>query len=278
MSSAQSAPAGPNLFCISCGYNQRGITTNRCPECGQDFTALPPSTSRLPWLHRRHLGLLRAYWRTAAMVFFRPKLFCDQIDNPISLKDARLFWLLSIFQACLPLLVLLIYFAANKAPGRLDALKQLFFRSLYLPVPSIFFFLAGFILFLIASTGMPSYFCHPRALPIGVQNKAIALSYFTSAPIALLPLIFALAIAGEFVTRLSAISKSFHFIAALAATFMLGVWYIRTAGILLALSQRRRRILTVLLLTLSWIFLLVLCLMLIPLALWYAGVTARILF
>jgi len=85
MSSAQSAPAGPNLFCISCGYNQRGITTNRCPECGQDFTALPPSTSRLPWLHRRHLGLLRAYWRTGdesyAELFWR--LVEDwRIQNP----------------------------------------------------------------------------------------------------------------------------------------------------------------------------------------------------
>jgi len=267
----------PNLYCIICGYNQRGITAERCPECGQDFSKVPPSPSRLPWLHRRHLGLLRSYWRTAAMVIFRPKIFLDQIDNPITLKDARLFWLLSILQACLPLVILLVFFVANNPPGRLEALKQSLFRSFFLPVPNFFFILPGVVLFFIVATGMPSYFCHPRALPIARQNKAIALSYFASAPIALMPLIFALAVVAEYVEKLEVLSMMLSFVAVALACFMLLAWYIRSAGIVLALSRRPHRVLTVLLLSLCWVFVLILFLILIPLGVWYVAVTSRIL-
>jgi len=270
MPAAQSPPSAPsaeNLFCITCGYNQRGITSAHCPECGQDFSKLPPSPTLLPWIHRRRLGLFRAYWRTALMVFFRPKFFHDQIDNPISLKDARRFWLLSIVHALLPPLFLLLYMAIHISPANLVALMHFISQTIFVPVPVFYFFLFGFILFLIAATGMPGYFCHPHSLGIGQQNRAIALSYFASAPIALMPLIFALAVAAEFLLRLKDIAMTLRALAAAVAVFMLGAWYIRTAGLVLAVSQRRHRNLTVLLLTVCWLFLLVLFLMVVPLAL-----------
>ena len=49
------------------------------------------------------------------------------------------------------------------------------------------------ILLLIVYTGLPSYFFHPRRLPIERQNRAIALSYYGSGPLAFLPLTVMLA-------------------------------------------------------------------------------------
>jgi hypothetical protein len=43
---------------------------------------------------------------------------------------------------------------------------------------------ALFLIFLLALTGVPSYFFHPRRLPVHLQNNALALSYYTCAPIA----------------------------------------------------------------------------------------------
>src|SRR4051812_26859825 len=169
MSSAQplqSATASTDLFCIKCGYNKRGINSNHCPECGQDFSILPPSTSRLPWLHRHRIGLFYAYWRTIGMFLFNDKLFLEQADYPITLRDARLFWLLTLAHVIAPPLILLVYLAADQPPGRLMTLKLRLFASAYIPIPEVFYFLAGYILFFIAATGMPSYFCHPRALPV----------------------------------------------------------------------------------------------------------------
>jgi hypothetical protein len=271
-------PAESALFCITCGYNQHGITSPRCPECGQDFALLPPSTSRLPWLLRRHLGFLRAYARTTLMVIFRPKLFCEQIDNPITLSEARRFWVLTILFAYLPLVgaAVQIYHTPSQ-PGTLLR----FIQSLFVPTEPFsigIFAMLGLLLFLITATGMPSYFCHPRSLPIERQNRAIALSYFTSAPLALMPFIVAALLGAQLLHRFTAISLTFQILAALLALFMLAAWYFRTAGIVLALSQRRRKTLTVLCLTLFQLFLFILFLVIIPIALWYARRTLRIVF
>jgi hypothetical protein len=44
----------------------------------------------------------------------------------------------------------------------------------------------GFLLFLVAATGAPSYFFHPRDVPIAQQDRAIALSYYACGPLSLL--------------------------------------------------------------------------------------------
>jgi len=266
-----------NLYCICCGYNQRGISSAHCPECGQDFSKLPPSSSRLPWLHRRRVGLIRAYWRTVAMFLFNDKLFCEQIENPITLKDARLFWLLSLAHVIVPPLILLLYLATNQPPGRLAALKQFVFQSIYIPVPGVFFFLVGYVLFFIVSTGLPSYFCHPRALAVERQNRAIAFSYFACAPLAVAPLFFILLVAAEYVVRLEFLWEALRIVAAALLVSVFFAWYIRSAGLVVVLSQRRRRVLTILLFTICWVAAFVLFLIVLPLALWYALVLIRIL-
>jgi hypothetical protein len=42
---------------------------------------------------------------------------------------------------------------------------------------------------LILWTGLPSYFFHPPWLPVELQNRAVALSYYATAPLALMPLV-----------------------------------------------------------------------------------------
>jgi len=272
-----------NLYCISCGYNQRGISSAHCPECGQDFIKLPPSPSRLPWLHRRYRGFLRSYWRTVMMVIFRPKDFCDQIDNPITLRDARLFWLLTIAHVFLPLLcaLFLIILIPSQPASTLEQVQVFIDEALVLPkdppVPMGYLVLLGLLVFIIFATGMPSYFCHPATLSIARQNRAIAMSYFAGAPLALMPVVVTFALVAELVARFEDISLSLRAIAAALVIFIFIAWYLRTAGIVVTLSGRRR-LPTVLLLTLSWIFLLVLLVMVVPRALWYASTTIRILF
>ncbi|HEV8377486.1 MAG TPA: hypothetical protein VGP99_01455 [Tepidisphaeraceae bacterium] len=266
-----------NLFCISCGYSQRGITATHCPECGQDFSTLPPSPTRLLWLQRRHLGLFRAYCRTALMVILRPKLFCEQIDNPITLRDARRFWLLTILFAYLPLLgaAVQLYHTASE-PGSLLRSIQLLFVPPYWPIGV--FVMLGLLLFIITATGMASYFCHPRALPIERQNRAIALSYFAPAPLALMLVIVAFTLLAQLSSRLMPICITFQILAALVAVFMLGAWYIQTVRIALVLSQRRRRILTAFMLTCAWMVVAASTLIMVPIGLCYIARTIQILF
>ncbi len=280
-SAPTSPPTSPDLFCISCGYNQHGIVSDRCPECGQSYAALPPSPVRLPWTHRRHLGLLRAYWRTAGQVIFHHEEFCHQIDTPIPLRDARLFWLFSILQAFLPILaaaILLFFYPPNHNSSQM--LHSLYepYQSIYVPIPIVIFFLLGLALFFAASTGLPSYFCHPRALPIERQNRAIALSYFASAPIGLMPIIIALLLAARPFSDFIPITMTLKFLAALLTVFMFGAWYIRTIRIVLTLSQRRRKTLTVLLLTTCWVALATICILVVPISLWYTTMLIHSLF
>jgi hypothetical protein len=271
--------ASADLFCISCGYNQRGIAGGRCPECGEDYVKLPPSPTRLPWLHRRHLGVLRGYWRTAGMVIFRKQEFCEQIDTPVTLRDGRRFWVMAVLAAWAPLVAVVVaLYLFPQSSGFLKELRAFLFQSMFLPIPLAVFILTGLFVLFAAATGMPSYFCHPRALPVERQNRAIALSYFAGAPIALMLLIALLAAGAELLTQFETISTALRFSAALVGIMTVGTWYVRTAGIVLTLSQRQRKTLTILILTCAWCALAVLCLVILPLAIWYAIVTTYSLF
>lgn len=88
------APIPVGVLCPDCGYDLRGLTSDRCPECGFDLAPLRSAESQIPWVRRRELGRLRAYWRTVWAVFWRPARFCVELARPVSLGDARRFcWL-----------------------------------------------------------------------------------------------------------------------------------------------------------------------------------------
>jgi hypothetical protein len=284
MASLSSAPtytveASHDLFCITCGYNQRGIIANRCPECGQDFSIVPPSATRLPWAHRRHLGLLGAYWRTLLMVLFRPHLFCEQIDNPITFKDARVFWLMTVLLAYIPLLGagMQLHYTPTQ-PGSIIGAIQLMFVPSFSPVAIGDFMLVGLLLFILFASGMPSYFCHPKTLSIERQNRAIALSYFACAPLGVMPLVIAPILIAQLMAHFTAIALALRIAAGLFAFGMLATWAGGTTRIVTALSQSSDRFQTRKFLMISWLVLMFIFLLIFPIILQYSWLMLRIIF
>ena len=58
----------PARYCRGCGYNLRGLTVPRCPECGRPFDPADPHTYRehpiRRWVRPRHAGgHLRVHYR-----------------------------------------------------------------------------------------------------------------------------------------------------------------------------------------------------------------------
>ena len=81
------------MFCESCTYSLAGLSGDRCPECGKRFDPQALPFARVPWLHRRRIGRVRAYRRTVAMVMVSPTRFAAELCRPVrvSADDARKF-------------------------------------------------------------------------------------------------------------------------------------------------------------------------------------------
>jgi hypothetical protein len=69
-------------FCLDCGYNLRGLAGGRCPECGRVIDTHEHEGLRAAWVDRNRIGALAAYWRTAAVVTFRPGEFAGRFHWP----------------------------------------------------------------------------------------------------------------------------------------------------------------------------------------------------
>lgn len=174
-----------DLFCQECGYNLRGLTSNRCPECGCSVDALRSEVSCLPWVYRDTIGRMRAYWQTVCFVMFRHKRFCEEVSRPVDYADAQRFRWVTVLHVYLPILAatILLYFLFWLTPSEDSSLNQVF-REVW-PVVMIH---VCILLFLAAATGVPSYFFHPRDISVEQQNRAIALSYYACAALAWTPL------------------------------------------------------------------------------------------
>lgn len=69
-------------YCLGCGYNLRGLSGGRCPECGRVIDRHEHAGLDVPWVHRQRLGSWAAYWQTAALVTFRPGEFAGRFHWP----------------------------------------------------------------------------------------------------------------------------------------------------------------------------------------------------
>ncbi len=194
---APPAPAPPELelFCPGCGYSLRGIASDNCPECGLAVDRSAAAVSRIPWEHRRRIGYVRAYWRT---LFTSTARVADDMMRPVLYRDARLFQLITVVIAALPMMVL----AAWPLPQKIYAGMGLTLNAWPVTMPPGYLIdigvplLAGvglqfvapvaILLYLLAMTGVASYFFHPPHLTVVQQNRAIALSYYACASLVLL--------------------------------------------------------------------------------------------
>ena len=198
----------PDLLpvCPACGYDLRGIDSDRCPECGLEIDRA--AVSRIPWVNRAKIGRARAYCRTAWMATARTAALAAEVQRPVDLRDGQTFRRITVLIAWLPLAALtawagatvpsnngfvpvvnghisgVVFNAINGADG--VPLGLIVPYTVGLATPGVL--PAAVLLALVLITGAPSYFFHPRRLPVERQNRAVAASYFACAPLALLPI------------------------------------------------------------------------------------------
>jgi hypothetical protein len=188
-------------FCPDCGYDLRGIASQRCPECGLaiDSDAI---LSRIPWHHRARTGWLRAFRRTLLLATFRPRRLAGASTGPVDFSESEYFRRLVVGLASLPLVAaLLVVIHVQGGSGFLSAvgpspLGQLgsagWFPDLIWQLK--FIWSAGatlatvgavaIILMLALCTAASKYWFRPASLPSSRQNRAVAISGYACAPLA----------------------------------------------------------------------------------------------
>ena len=185
--------------CPECGYDLRGIDSDRCPECGLPIDR--EIVSRIPWVHRRKIGRVKAYWRTLWMATFRTAALAEEVRRPVSIRDGQTFRWVTVLLAWLPLGAMAAGFAAQtevEIARNMVGSQMIYGPSLGgLPgplgvsVPIIYGLAtpgalpAAVLLALVLVTGVGSYLFHPRRMPVQWQDRAVAISYFACGPLAL---------------------------------------------------------------------------------------------
>lgn len=188
-----------DLFCPGCGYDLRALTGGTCPECGIEVDLAKLRESSIPWvLGEGFFGKMWGFVRTCDRATFRPTRFCREVARPVSLLHGRWFRRIVVWVAWLTLLataavdwVLLIYMK-----GEADDWSD-FFRDAGISQAGFYVSIALLVLlFLVGFTGLHLYALHPRALAVERQDRAVALGHYACAPLALLPVLLVLRVAG----------------------------------------------------------------------------------
>jgi hypothetical protein len=204
--------SGPDtdLFCPACGYNVRGTSSERCPECGLVLDRSRLAESMIPWTHRRQIGRVRAYFKTVWMVLRRPTLVGREVAKSQDWVDAVRFRRVTtgIVFVTLAIVAAVIWhrtadfetvlssvnpisatmatgvIAAPASPTKLDLTLVLLtgwqfwgLLPLYIGVLAVSF------------TGLMGCFFSSNRLNPEQQARARAISHYSAAPLALLPIL-----------------------------------------------------------------------------------------
>jgi hypothetical protein len=194
-----------DLHCPQCGYNLRGIESGQCPECGLAVDRAAFAESQLPGSHRRRIGYIRGYLRTLAMSVLDSRQLAAEVARPVSFRDAQKFRFITIFLAWIPLAAIAVWQRAIVVEQFQPVMKG---GTMALPpglalwwpwligalTPGIAPLALAVMLLLLS--GVASYYFHPKSVSVPLQNRAIALSYYASAPLVLLPIAVGLALLG----------------------------------------------------------------------------------
>jgi hypothetical protein len=184
-------------YCVGCGYNLRGVLSDRCPECGLEIDA--SNASIVAWEHRKRLGRWRAFWGTAWMATFRPERLAEAVDGAVSYRAARRFRWVVVVLAALPVMafvVALVFMGKGLADDWGTQIpfavatpeRTIFWRieapamwangaklDLVLPIGFLFTFLIG--------TGGWGRWILSRGISVEKQNRVIALGNYVCAPL-----------------------------------------------------------------------------------------------
>jgi hypothetical protein len=176
----------PDRFCPGCGYDLRGIGSERCPECGLTIDLTLAATSAIPWTHRRRIGVVRAYLKTIEIVIRWPERFAREVERPVDFRDAIVFRRVTATLAAVSVLALAVVLLIMGEIIPLVVARPLAFLPELLGVPVV---CLGVWLAFLAAGGVQSYWFDSLSLPPAKRERAIALSYYACGPLALTPLL-----------------------------------------------------------------------------------------
>jgi hypothetical protein len=114
----QPVPDEFDLVCEHCGYSLVGLTSDRCPECGEWFDTKALPLARVPWLFRRRLGRISSYRQTVVEILRAPARFAREVCRPvrICISDARAFRKMSVRLAVASIVIAALLYVALTIP------------------------------------------------------------------------------------------------------------------------------------------------------------------
>ena len=180
------------LRCTRCAYDLRGLTSPRCPECGQPIDRA--NRQIIAWEHRASLGKIRAFFQTAVAATYAPIHLSEAALGTVNVQDARKFRWIACF-------VFSVFFSAVYVfeiwdHGGVELLRvasedfindggslwqyQFLWQSgaMLWPVLPI-----GFLIAMLLATEIAHWFYDAR-FEIVQANRAMALSYYLWLPFA----------------------------------------------------------------------------------------------
>lgn len=224
-SSTDQPPLPEGLLCPGCGYDLRGLTSDRCPECALALTALRAGEVNIPWVHRQRLGRFRAFWKTVWWVTRWPRRLPVEMARPIHYRDSQTFRWVTTLHA----------YGTVVAASTAWAVGELLYSQgttaglwLGLGIAQVIA-----LVLLVGLPGLASYFFHPRRLSVEQQNRAIALSYYGWGVLAWLPLALPFFVAGLFLVRSPAsylLGGACFAVAVPLVVLTIGLWQKRVYG------------------------------------------------
>jgi hypothetical protein len=181
---SREVPQEYEVFCEGCGYSLLGIATDRCPECGKEYDIAALPFARIPWLHRRRIGRVRAYLATARMVLSSPGTFGRELCRPVrvSVRDARQFRRVTVLLAVASLILTIAGIAAAdfaSTPGSTFTRA----RMLIVAVVLVMYAVAS-TAFLFLATDIPLFIW--KGLPSLPPNQLAPVHHYASAPLSLM--------------------------------------------------------------------------------------------
>jgi hypothetical protein len=201
-------------LCQTCGYNLRGLTTNRCPECGEFFDPKQLAEARIPWLRRAAIGKWRAYWHTVAMAMFHPLKLGEEVweaprVDPIAAAKFRLI-VVSETIACYVLASIALFCLSYHPISRSEAIE-------FLLVDFQATCTLGFFLFVATDIGHVAW----TGMVTSDDNLwRRTLCHYSCAPLAVSPVVALIAM------LVQQIGHSSDFVIALALLGMLAWWWL----------------------------------------------------
>jgi hypothetical protein len=176
------------MYCPGCGYDLRGLGSDRCPECGLSIDAV--HSGIIPWERRKGIGYLESFFRTLVLATFRPAQLARATGAPIDIRSARLFrWIVRLLaiMPCVLLFALAAFLNGGlgamitiDGPGTTDPSWEPRFLwtagAIFWPTLPV-----ALALSCILATGIAPWFFMKRLEPTR-RNRAMALSFYRRFP------------------------------------------------------------------------------------------------